>query len=29
MAKLAAENVVAFSKGEKLPTCANPKVYEK
>lgn len=29
MAKLAAENVVAFSKGEKMPTCANPKVYEK
>lgn len=29
MAKLAAENVVAFIKGEKMPTCANPEVYEK
>lgn len=28
MAKLAAENVVAFINGEKMPTCANPKVYE-
>ena len=29
MAKLAAENVVAFINGEKMPTCANPEVYEK
>ena len=29
MAKLAAENVVAFVNGEKMPTCANPEVYEK
>lgn len=28
MAKLAAENLIAFSKGEKMPHCANPKVYE-
>ncbi|KQT17546.1 D-glycerate dehydrogenase [Chryseobacterium sp. Leaf404] len=27
MAKLAAENLVAFSKGEKMPTCANEEVY--
>lgn len=27
MAKLAAENLVAFSKGEKMPTCANEQVY--
>jgi lactate dehydrogenase-like 2-hydroxyacid dehydrogenase len=27
MAKLAAENLIAFSKGEKMPTCANPEVY--
>lgn len=29
MAKLAAENVVAFINGEKMPTCANPEIYEK
>jgi len=28
MARLAAENVVAFSKGEKMPTCVNSEVYE-
>lgn len=28
MARLAAENVVAFSKGEKMPTCVNPEVYK-
>jgi len=28
MARLAAENVVAFSKGEKMPTCVNSKVYD-
>lgn len=27
MAKLAAENIIAFSKGEKMPHCANPEVY--
>jgi lactate dehydrogenase-like 2-hydroxyacid dehydrogenase len=27
MAKLAAENLIAFSKGEKMPHCANPEVY--
>ena len=27
MSKLAAENVVAFSKGEKMPACVNPEVY--
>lgn len=27
MAKLAAENLVAFLKGEKMPTCANEEVY--
>ncbi|MCS3869051.1 lactate dehydrogenase-like 2-hydroxyacid dehydrogenase [Chryseobacterium ginsenosidimutans] len=27
MAKLAAENLIAFSKGEKMPTCANPEIY--
>lgn len=27
MAKMAAENLVAFSKGEKMPTCANEEVY--
>ena len=27
MAQLAAENLIAFSKGEKMPTCANPEVY--
>lgn len=27
MARLAAENLVAFSKGEKMPYCANPEVY--
>lgn len=29
MAKLAAENIVAFSKGENMPHCANPEVYKK
>ena len=28
MSKLAAENVVAFAKGEKMPAIANPEVYE-
>lgn len=28
MAKLAAENLIAFSKGEKMPHCANPEVYQ-
>ncbi len=28
MAKLAAENIVAFSRGEKMPTVVNPEVYE-
>ncbi|MDF2552259.1 MAG: D-glycerate dehydrogenase [Chryseobacterium sp.] len=28
MAKLAAENIIAFSKGEKMPHCANPEVYK-
>ncbi|RNA62703.1 D-glycerate dehydrogenase [Chryseobacterium nematophagum] len=28
MAKMAAENIIAFSKGEKLPTCVNPEVYK-
>jgi len=28
MSKLASENVVAFSKGEKMPTVVNPEVYE-
>lgn len=28
MSKLASENVVAFSKGEKMPTIVNPEVYE-
>ena len=27
MAKLAAENLVAFSKGKKMPACANEEVY--
>ncbi|ROI06828.1 MULTISPECIES: D-glycerate dehydrogenase [unclassified Chryseobacterium] len=27
MAKLAAENIIAFSKGEEMPYCANPEVY--
>jgi len=27
MARLAAENIIAFSKGGKLPYCANPEVY--
>ncbi|WP_312824252.1 D-glycerate dehydrogenase [Epilithonimonas sp.] len=27
MARLAAENVIAFAKGEKMPTCVNPEVY--
>lgn len=29
MAKVAAENIIAFSKGEKMPHCANPEVYQK
>lgn len=28
MAKVAAENIIAFSKGEKMPNCANPEVYK-
>lgn len=28
MAKYAAENLIAFSKGEKIPHCANPEVYQ-
>jgi len=28
MSKLAAENIIAFSKGEKMPNCVNPEVYE-
>lgn len=28
MAKFAAENLIAFSKGEKMPHCANPEVYQ-
>jgi len=28
MAKLAAENIIAFSKGEEMPNCANPDVYK-
>lgn len=28
MAKLAAENIVAFAKGEAMPNCANPEVYQ-
>ncbi|WP_265130258.1 2-hydroxyacid dehydrogenase [Chryseobacterium oranimense] len=27
MAKMAAENIIAFSKGDKIPYCANPEVY--
>ncbi|MNY22472.1 Glyoxylate/hydroxypyruvate reductase B [compost metagenome] len=27
MSRLASENVVAFAKGEKMPTCINPEVY--
>ncbi|AYZ35288.1 D-glycerate dehydrogenase [Chryseobacterium indologenes] len=27
MARLAAENLIAFSRGEKMPYCANPEVY--
>ncbi|MBB6370449.1 2-hydroxyacid dehydrogenase [Chryseobacterium shigense] len=27
MAKIAAENIIAFFKGEKIPYCANPEVY--
>lgn len=27
MAKLAAENLIAFSKGQKMPACANPEIY--
>lgn len=29
MARLAAENIIAFTKGEKMPNCANPKVYSR
>ncbi|MFC5872115.1 Lactate dehydrogenase [Chryseobacterium arachidis] len=29
MAKLAAENLIAFSKREKMPTCANPEIYSR
>lgn len=29
MAKIAAENIIAFSKGEKMPNVANPEVYDK
>ncbi|UQB70117.1 2-hydroxyacid dehydrogenase [Epilithonimonas zeae] len=28
MSKLAAENIVAFAKGEKMPTCVNPEIYD-
>lgn len=28
MAKYAAENIIAFSKGEKMPHCVNPEVYQ-
>jgi glyoxylate reductase len=28
MAKSAAENIIAFSRGEKMPHCANPEVYQ-
>lgn len=28
MSKFAAENLIAFSKGEKMPHCANPEVYQ-
>lgn len=28
MAKLAAQNIISFSKGEKMPTCINPEVYD-
>lgn len=28
MAKVAAENIISFSKGEKMPNCANPEVYK-
>lgn len=27
MAKLSAENIIAFSKGEKMPNCVNPEVF--
>ncbi len=27
MAILAAENIIAFSKGEEMPNCANPEIY--
>ncbi|STC95128.1 NAD(P)-dependent oxidoreductase [Chryseobacterium carnipullorum] len=27
MARIAAENIIAFSKGDKIPYCANPEVY--
>jgi glyoxylate reductase len=29
MAKLAADNLIAGLKGERLPNCVNPEVYEK
>ncbi|WP_292009205.1 D-glycerate dehydrogenase [Chryseobacterium sp.] len=28
MSRLAAENIIAFSKGEKMPHCANPEIYQ-
>lgn len=28
MARLAAQNIISFSKGEKMPNCVNPKVYK-
>ncbi|MDH6254305.1 glyoxylate reductase [Chryseobacterium sp. H1D6B] len=28
MARVAAENIIAFSKGEKMPHCVNPEVYK-
>lgn len=28
MAKIAAENIIAFSRGEKIPYCINPEVYQ-
>lgn len=28
MAKFAAENIIAFSKGEKMPHCVNPEIYQ-
>jgi glyoxylate reductase len=29
MAEMAAANVIAGLRGDKLPTCVNPEVYEK